>query len=74
MNARSLSVLCALAGGGAALWVRLVRRQLDPSIPAKFVWALVLLALGFLVAAAGAHFATAGNKVLPTWPLEADAL
>ena len=51
----------------AVTWVRLARRHLDPSIPAKFVWGLVLLALGFLVAAAAAHATATSGKVFPTW-------
>ncbi len=59
--------IITLAPVFASLWVRLARRHLDPSIPAKFAWGLVMLALGFLVMVAAARLATTGNKVLPTW-------
>ena len=51
----------------AALWVWLARRNLDPSVPLKFAFALFLLALGFVVMAAAAKFVVSGNKVMPTW-------
>jgi POT family proton-dependent oligopeptide transporter len=51
----------------AALWVRLGRRNLDPSLPMKFGLGLILLAFGFAVMAAAAVFVARGQKVLPTW-------
>jgi POT family proton-dependent oligopeptide transporter len=51
----------------AWLWVWLARRNLDPSIPAKFAYALLLLALGFLVMAGAARIVAAGHKALPIW-------
>ena len=51
----------------AGLWVRLGRRNLDPSIPVKFGMGLILLALGFLVLAGAAVFVARGQKVWPTW-------
>jgi len=51
----------------AALWVRLARRNLDPSIPAKFAFGLLLLALGFLVMVGAAKVVTLGHKALPVW-------
>ncbi len=51
----------------AALWVTLARRGLAPSLPAKFGWGLVLLALGFVVVAAGAQRALHAGTVWPTW-------
>lgn len=59
--------IITLAPVFAGLWVRLARRKLDPSLPAKFVWGLVLLAMGFLVASAAAHIAASGHKAFPTW-------
>jgi proton-dependent oligopeptide transporter, POT family len=56
-----------LAPGFAALWVHLGRRNLDPSIPAKFALGLVQLGLGFLVLYFAAQFVVQGEKVLPTW-------
>ena len=51
----------------AWLWVWLARRQLDPSIPAKFAFGLLLLAAGFVVMAGAAKVVAAGNKAWPTW-------
>jgi POT family proton-dependent oligopeptide transporter len=51
----------------ASLWVRLARRNLEPSIPVKFAFGLLLLASGFLVMAAAAKIAAAGNQAAPTW-------
>jgi proton-dependent oligopeptide transporter, POT family len=51
----------------AWLWVWLARRNLDPSIPVKFAFGLLFLALGFLVMAGAAQVVAAGNKALPTW-------
>jgi POT family proton-dependent oligopeptide transporter len=48
-----------------SLWVRLGSK--NPSIPAKFMYGLVLLGLGFLVLAWGATFATDGARVSPMW-------
>jgi POT family proton-dependent oligopeptide transporter len=51
----------------ASLWINLGRRNLNPSVPAKFVLALAQLALGFLVLYFAARYVVAGEKVLPTW-------
>jgi POT family proton-dependent oligopeptide transporter len=51
----------------AAVWVRLGRRNLDPSLPIKFGAGLILLAGGFLVMAGAAVFVARGVKVWPTW-------
>jgi len=51
----------------AALWVNLARRNLNPSIPMKFVLGLVQLGLGFLVMVFAAKMVAAGDSVLPTW-------
>jgi len=51
----------------AWLWVWLGRRNLDPSIPVKFAFGLILLALGFLVMAGAAKVVAAGHPALPTW-------
>jgi len=54
----------------AWLWVALGRRNLDPSSPAKFGLALVLLGAGFLVMMWAAQLVVAsGGKVAPTWLL-----
>lgn len=51
----------------ASLWVRLAKRQLDPSMPAKFAFGLLLLGLGFLVMVGAAKLVTAGNQAAPYW-------
>jgi POT family proton-dependent oligopeptide transporter len=50
-----------------AVWLTLGRRNLNPSIPLKFGFGLILLALGFLVLAGAAVFVARGQKVLPMW-------
>jgi POT family proton-dependent oligopeptide transporter len=51
-------------------WVALGRRNLDPSSPAKFGLALVLVGVGFLVMMWAAQLVVAsGGKVAPTWLL-----
>jgi POT family proton-dependent oligopeptide transporter len=50
-----------------AVWLALGRRNLNPSIPLKFGFGLVLLGLGFLVLAGAAIFVARGQKVLPMW-------
>jgi POT family proton-dependent oligopeptide transporter len=50
-----------------AVWLALGRRNLNPSIPLKFGFGLVLLGLGFLVLAGAAVFVARGQKVLPMW-------
>jgi len=56
-----------LAPAFAALWVRLARRHLDPSIPVKFGLGLLLLAAGFAVMAGASAVVAAGHKAWPTW-------
>jgi len=51
----------------AGLWLVLARRNLDPSLPVKFAWGLVLLGVGFLVMAGAAAVAARGQKAWPTW-------
>jgi POT family proton-dependent oligopeptide transporter len=51
----------------AAIWVRLARRNLDPSIPVKFALGLFFLALGFVVMAGAAAVVAAGHKAWPAW-------
>jgi proton-dependent oligopeptide transporter, POT family len=59
--------IISLAPVFAWLWIKLERRE--PSSPAKFVWGLVLVGLGFVVLAAGAAIAETGTKVSPMWLL-----
>ena len=51
----------------AALWVHLGRRNLDPSIPAKFGLGLIQLGIGFLVMFVASKLVVSGDSVLPTW-------
>ena len=66
INAIFIIVLAPVMAG---VWVRLGRRNLDPSIPVKFGLGLILLALGFLVMMGAAVLVAAGHKVWPTWLL-----
>jgi proton-dependent oligopeptide transporter, POT family len=47
------------------LWVALGKRNLDPSAPAKFGIALILLGLGFLFMVAAANVVSQGGKAMP---------
>ncbi|HTP38366.1 MAG TPA: peptide MFS transporter [Steroidobacteraceae bacterium] len=51
----------------SALWVRLGRRNLDPSSPVKFALGLVGMALGFVIMAMAARYVAAGQKVGISW-------
>ncbi|TJY59780.1 peptide MFS transporter [Sinimarinibacterium sp. CAU 1509] len=51
----------------ATLWVQLGKRNMDPSIPAKFSLGLVQMGLGFLVLYFASIYVVQGEKVLPTW-------
>ena len=51
----------------ASFWVKLARRQLDPSMPAKFALGLIILGLGFLIMVAAAKLVVAGNEAAPYW-------
>ena len=59
--------IIAFAPVFAWIWVRLARRNLDPSIPVKFALGLLLLAIGFVVMAAAAAVVAGGHKAAPTW-------
>jgi POT family proton-dependent oligopeptide transporter len=48
-------------------WIALAARNLNPSAPAKFAIAVMLMGSGFLVMAAAATIVAAGSKVLPYW-------
>ena len=48
-------------------WIALARRHLDPSAPAKFAIAVILMGTGFLVMAVASTIVAAGSKVLPFW-------
>ncbi|MCJ8158406.1 peptide MFS transporter [Sphingomonas sp. LaA6.9] len=51
----------------AGLWVKLAKRNFEPSIPVKFSFALVLVGLGFLVVVFGAQFADSQFRVGIIW-------
>jgi len=69
LQATNPLLIIILAPFFAALWVHLGRRNLNPSVPAKFALGLIQLAIGFGVLAIAARFVVAGEKVLPTWLL-----
>lgn len=49
------------------LWIKLARRHLEPSTPAKFALGLIILGLGFAVMIGAATAVSEGQQVLPTW-------
>ena len=59
--------IISLAPVVAAVWIRLARRNLNPSLPAKFALGLLLLGAGFLVMAGASRLVAAGHKVWPQW-------
>ena len=59
--------IISFAPVAAYLWVRLARRNLNPSLPLKFAFGLFLLAAGFLVMVAAAKIVAGGGKAAPTW-------
>jgi proton-dependent oligopeptide transporter, POT family len=60
--------IITLAPPVAATWIALARRQLNPSLPVKFAFGLILLGLGFLVMVFAAKLALDGDRqVWPTW-------
>ncbi len=59
--------IIALAPFFAWFWVYLARRNLNPSLPAKFALGLIQLGVGFAVMAIAAAFAVQAEMVLPTW-------
>ncbi|MEM1325360.1 MAG: oligopeptide:H+ symporter [Bacteroidota bacterium] len=50
-----------------ALWIRLAARNLNPSVPVKFAFGLILMALGFLVMVQAAKIATPDSQVGLYW-------
>ena len=58
----------------AALWTRLGRRGREPSTAIKFVWALVLVSLGFVFLVVAARLSDGGHKVSPLWLVAAITL
>jgi POT family proton-dependent oligopeptide transporter len=57
--------LLLLAPLFSVLWVRMGKNE--PSVPAKFAWALGFVALGFLILIPAAGTAEGGVKVSPMW-------
>jgi POT family proton-dependent oligopeptide transporter len=49
------------------LWLKLARRHLDPSAPAKFALGLIILGVGFAIMIGAATLVASGQQVLPTW-------
>lgn len=66
---QALNPLCviALAPVVAGLWSWLARRGTSPSLTTKVSWSLLMLALGFVVAAMAARQALSTGPVWPTW-------
>ena len=66
---QALNPLCviALAPLVAMLWSRMARTDKSPSLTTKMSWALLMLALGFVVAGWAAHRALSTGPVWPTW-------
>jgi proton-dependent oligopeptide transporter, POT family len=57
--------ILAFAVPFSMLWVALAKRNLDPSAPAKFGFALILLGLGFLFMVLAASVVSRGEQALP---------
>lgn len=51
----------------AALWIKLDKHKVEPSIPAKFGIALLFLASGFAVMSAASSVVVRSGPVLPVW-------
>ncbi|MDZ4404587.1 peptide MFS transporter [Prosthecobacter sp.] len=66
---QALNPLCVigLAPVVAGLWSWLARRGTSPSLTTKVSWSLLMLALGFVVAAMAARHALSTGPVWPTW-------
>jgi POT family proton-dependent oligopeptide transporter len=62
----ALFIIC-LAPVFAWMWVRLNKRGLEPSSPAKFSLGLALMGAGFLVMVGASVASEGGNKVGPMW-------
>ena len=53
----------------AWLWMKLNKLKAEPSTPLKFVYSLVLLAIGFLIAVLGAKSAMASGEKIIIWAI-----
>ncbi|HRV55485.1 MAG: peptide MFS transporter [Flavobacteriaceae bacterium] len=49
------------------LWIKLNKLKMEPSTPLKFVYSLVLLAVGFLIIVLGAKSAMASGQKIMVW-------
>jgi len=67
------TVLVISAPVFAWLWTWLAKRGREPSTPAKFVWSLVLVSIGFVFLVLGAQRAVGGHLVSPLWLVAAYA-
>lgn len=63
----SAGAVIVLAPVMAILWVKLSKRGISPSLPAKFAVALLILAAGFLVMVFASRRALSEGPVWPTW-------
>ncbi len=57
----------SLAPVVGAFWIWLAKRNASPPLATKFAWGLLMLAVGFLIAAFAAKRALATGAVWPTW-------
>ncbi|MDB6004286.1 MAG: transporter [Prosthecobacter sp.] len=66
---QALNPLCVIVMAPlvALLWSRLARGDRSPSLTTKMSWALLMLALGFVVAGWAAQRALSTGPVWPTW-------
>ncbi len=64
VNSTFIVILAPVFG---SLWVWLGKRNANPSLPAKFGWGLLGLAVGYLVVSWGAANATAENGAAMSW-------
>ena len=49
------------------MWVALAKRNLEPSIPVKFAWSLIMVGLGFLVLVLGGQYPDSNYQVALFW-------
>lgn len=61
------ALIIILAPVMTSFWLFLARRNRVPSLTAKVAWAMLFLALGFVVAAWAAQRALSSGQVWPTW-------
>jgi POT family proton-dependent oligopeptide transporter len=51
----------------AWLWIRLAKKNADPSIPVKLAMGVLFIGLGYLVMMGASYLLVSGSKPLPTW-------